>query len=257
MNSKRMEAQARSGDILVAIGGTEGVLFLANLYHDAGKPVVPLNLKLLPHSTGARRLFDFGLTSSQTHAAVPGTEQTALDPHGWINRLNSGAHATAESASRRSIELLEVARKPTAFGVRLLNPANPEYRGRAGLLRRRGEARGRRRIRLQAGGRRWKATLRIQPRSIRRYSRSCIAAASSSPTSPANGRTASWSSGYALGRGLPTLLLGKAGVKHPFDLVSLGGHHWRLRARPTTGAANFVTHWEAIRNRPPLVNASH
>ena len=41
MASKRMEAQARSGDILVALGGGEGVLFLANLYHDAGKPVVP------------------------------------------------------------------------------------------------------------------------------------------------------------------------------------------------------------------------
>jgi hypothetical protein len=42
MNSKRMEAQARWGDILITVGGGEGVLFLANLYHDAGKPVVPL-----------------------------------------------------------------------------------------------------------------------------------------------------------------------------------------------------------------------
>ena len=46
MNSKRMEAQARYGDILVALGGSEGVMFLANLYHDAGKPVVPLNLPI-------------------------------------------------------------------------------------------------------------------------------------------------------------------------------------------------------------------
>ena len=43
MASKRMEAQAKWGDILIAIGGSEGVLFLANLYHDAGKPVIPLN----------------------------------------------------------------------------------------------------------------------------------------------------------------------------------------------------------------------
>ena len=46
MNSKRMEAQARWGDILLTVGGSEGVLFLANLYHDAGKPVVPLNCKV-------------------------------------------------------------------------------------------------------------------------------------------------------------------------------------------------------------------
>ena len=41
MNSKRMEAQARYGDILIAVGGTEGVRFLADLYHAAGKPVIP------------------------------------------------------------------------------------------------------------------------------------------------------------------------------------------------------------------------
>ena len=56
MNSQRMEAQARWGDILIAVGGGEGVLFLANLYHDAGRPVVPLNCKLVSADTGARRL---------------------------------------------------------------------------------------------------------------------------------------------------------------------------------------------------------
>ena len=60
MNSKRMEAQARHGDILIALGGGEGVLFLSNLYHDAGKPVIPLNLKLGPANTGALRLFEYG-----------------------------------------------------------------------------------------------------------------------------------------------------------------------------------------------------
>src|SRR6185312_14352518 len=53
MNSKRMETQARYGDILVALGGGEGVLFLANLYHDAGKPVIPLNFRLAPENTEA------------------------------------------------------------------------------------------------------------------------------------------------------------------------------------------------------------
>jgi len=36
MNSKRMELQAKWGDVLIAIGGGEGVTYLANLYHDAG-----------------------------------------------------------------------------------------------------------------------------------------------------------------------------------------------------------------------------
>ena len=68
MASKRMEAQARWGDIPVPIGGTEGVRFLANLYHDAGRPVVPVNLAICPQNTGARRLFESGLASN--HAGV-------------------------------------------------------------------------------------------------------------------------------------------------------------------------------------------
>ena len=67
MNSKRMEAQATWGDILIALGGSEGVLYLANLYHDAGKPVVPLNLPSARPDTGARRLFTI-LGLSSTHA---------------------------------------------------------------------------------------------------------------------------------------------------------------------------------------------
>ena len=37
MASKRMDLQAQQGDVLITLGGDEGVLYLANLYHDAGK----------------------------------------------------------------------------------------------------------------------------------------------------------------------------------------------------------------------------
>ena len=50
-----METQARYGDILVTLGGTEGVLYLANLYHGAGKPVVPLNLAITPENEALLR----------------------------------------------------------------------------------------------------------------------------------------------------------------------------------------------------------
>lgn len=67
MASKRMEVQAQHGDILIAVGGGEGALFLANLYHDAGKPVIPLNFGLGPTTTGAMRLFDFGMSGNSKH----------------------------------------------------------------------------------------------------------------------------------------------------------------------------------------------
>jgi len=75
MASKRMEAQARWGDILVALGGSEGVLFLANLYHEAGKPVVPLNVPISRPDTGARRLFSLGLSSTQAQRLFRSVEQ--------------------------------------------------------------------------------------------------------------------------------------------------------------------------------------
>ena len=73
MASKRMEAQSRFGDILVALGGSEGVLYLANLYHDAGKPVVPLNLALCAETTGARRIGWIGRAGERLEQVDAGT----------------------------------------------------------------------------------------------------------------------------------------------------------------------------------------
>jgi hypothetical protein len=98
MASKRMEAQARWGDILIALGGAEGVLFLGNLYHDAGKPVVPLNLKLCSENTGAPKLFDFGLTSSNSKRLF-GTDG-AKDPHSWLNCINFSSRTSTSDRVR-------------------------------------------------------------------------------------------------------------------------------------------------------------
>ena len=85
MNSKRMEAQARFGDVLIALGGDEGVLYLANLYHDAGKPIVPLNLPLCAETKGARRLYAFGLSSTRTRRLFQISD--GGDAHHWINQI--------------------------------------------------------------------------------------------------------------------------------------------------------------------------
>jgi hypothetical protein len=120
-----MEAQARSGDILVALGGTEGVLYLANLYHDAGKPIVPLNLPLCPETTGARRLYNFGLTSQQTRRLF----QIAGDgdAHHWLNRIRFPAREGTAERVNDLIDLLESLEPPRAFAVRMLTPALTEY----------------------------------------------------------------------------------------------------------------------------------
>jgi hypothetical protein len=124
MNSKRMEAQARFGDILITIGGSEGVLFLANLYHDDGKPVVPLNAKVTGPDLGARRLFSLGLASAQAGRLF---QPKSLNAHSWINRINFTARTPLSDQVRGIINLLEALERPRAFVVCLLNPDHPDF----------------------------------------------------------------------------------------------------------------------------------
>jgi nucleoside 2-deoxyribosyltransferase len=58
--------------------------------------------------------------------------------------------------------------------------------------------------------------------------------------------------GYALGRGLPTMLMAKAGSPHPFDIYTLAGLHWSPGSVEERRRL-FREHWNAIRSRPPLV----
>ena len=125
MASKRMEVQAQHGDVLIAVGGGEGVLFLANLYHDAGKPVIPLNFGLGPATTGASRLFDFGMSGSNAQRLFQ--TEGAATPQSWLNRIEMYEGKTASDGVRDVLGLLEDLVPPKAFVVRLLNPAHPDY----------------------------------------------------------------------------------------------------------------------------------
>jgi hypothetical protein len=251
MNSKRMEMQARSGDILITIGGGEGVHFLANLYHDAGKPVVPLMFKVCAPHTGSIRLFEFGLASSQT-ARLFRTDGP-LDPQGWINRLNFGRSDNRKRVAT-VIDLLESLRRPTAFGVRLLDPSNSEYAAVEDFF----DVVVRPVVEDEYGfglvvvdGKQPYEYNRVDQEIFEKLHRSGIVVADITGERP----NCFLELGYALGRGLPTLLLGKAGIKHPFDLVSLGGHHWSTTGSADDRRGEFRTHWEAVRSRPPLVKS--
>ncbi len=96
------DAGHREGDIVKVqvMGGTEGVLFLTNLYHDSGKPIVPLNLPLCPESTGARRLYNFGLTSHQTRRLFQFAEDGGA--HRWLNRIRFSGPPGDRRARRRT-----------------------------------------------------------------------------------------------------------------------------------------------------------
>lgn len=250
MNSKRMEAQARHGDILIALGGGEGVLFLANLYHDTGKPVIPLNLKLGPANTGALRLFEFGLSGSNAQRLFQ--TESGTSAHSWLNRIEMPARKAVAVSVGDLLDLLETLIPPKAFVVRLLNPKHSDYddvqnffdtvvqpviEGELGYN-----------LTVVDGNQAYEYP-RIDQEIFTKLHRSRIVLADITGLRP----NCFLELGYALGRGLPTMVLAKAGTEHPFDIYSLPGLQWK-----TTGSAEerrraFRAHWHAIKSRPPLV----
>lgn len=251
MNSKRMEVQARWGDILLTVGGYEGVLFLANLYHDAGKPFVPMNSKVTAADRGARRLFSLGLSSAQAPRLFRPVSQTA---HNWMNRINFTARNSVADQIKGIIDLLEDLEPPPAFVVRLLNPDHPDYadvqaffdivvqpiiEGELGY-----------RMVVVDGHQKYEHA-RIDQEIFAKLHRSRVVLADITGMRP----NCFLELGYAFGRSLPTMLMVKEGASHPFDIHTFAGLHWKTAGTVDERRRSFREHWTAIQSRPPLVVA--
>lgn len=250
MAAKRMEAQARVGDVLLTLGGAEGVLFLANLYHDAGKPVVPLDLPITGEHDGSRKLFAYGLTSAQSERLFRTADQ--LGAHAWINRVRSTPRQTPEQSAACVVELLEALAPPRAFGVRLLNPKHAEY----DAVENHFETVVRPVLEGELGyeltvidGRSPFEKARIDDEIFAKLHRSGVVIADITGSRP----NCFLELGYALGRQLPTMVMAREGSDTPFDITTVSGLHWDASASLRDRRQAFREHWNAIRNRPPLV----
>ena len=250
MNSKRMEAQARWGDILIAIGGSEGVLYLANLYHDAGKPVIPLSNPITPPTEGARRLFSLGLSSADAPKLFRTSGNSA---HAWMNRINFSKRQPIEDRVSLLLQLLEALEPPRAFSVRLLNKKHPDFaavqdffdnvvqpviEGELGF-----------KIVVVDGTQPYEyATL--DKEIFEKLYRSNVVLADITGARP----NCFIELGYALGRCLPTMIMAKKGADVPFDITTVGGHHWSASGSAEERRREFREHWTVIQSRPPLVS---
>lgn len=249
MNSKRMEAQAKQGDILITLGGTEGVLFLANLYHEAGKHVVPLNFALTPDGHGSLRLFSMGLSSAQADRLF---RVSALNPHTWMNRINWAKPKPVNDRVEGMLDLLEALEPPRAFAVRLLTPSHTDFSDVQSFF----EAIVQPVVESEMG---YKLVMvdgaqpfehaRMDQEIFVKLHRSSVVLADITGARP----NCFIELGYALGRGLPTMLTVKEGAQHPFDIYSLAALHWKTTGALEERKGAFRNHWEAIKNRPTLV----
>jgi hypothetical protein len=249
MNSKRMEAQARWGDILITLGGSEGVLYLANLYHDAGKPVIPLNHPLAPSTTGSPFLYSYGLNSSRTIRLFQVDGVT--DAHSWINRINYSKTRDLQTQVNMLVGLLEALERPKVFVVRLLKADHEDFKDVQEyfdtVVEPTIDELG---YKMQVVDGKQKLDYpRMDQEIFTKLHRSSIVIADITGSRP----NCFLELGYAFGRNLPTVVLAKEGTIHPFDIQTLSAHHWK-----TTGSADerrrlFKEHLNTVKNRPPLV----
>lgn len=251
MNSKRMEVQARHGDVLITLGGSEGILFLANLYHEAGKPVIPLNFELCGTNEGSLRLFNMALASPQSGRFFSVTDSS---PHTWINRINWSKSKTPEQRASSLLELLHALEPPHAFAVRLLNPDHPDFADVETFFREIAQPVMEEELGyklLVVDGAQPFDRARMDQEIFEKLHRSAMILADITGARP----NCFIELGYALGRCLPTMLTVKEGATHPFDIVSLAGLHWKTTGTVEERKDAFRTHWRAIKDRPPLVSA--
>jgi hypothetical protein len=250
MASKRMETQAHWGDILIPIGGDEGVLFLTNLYAGNGKPVVPVNIPLRPQTTGAQRVYDFGLGRNNTKRLFQTTGH--LDPHGWLNRINFASQTDVKLMVEEFIELLEALEPPKAFAVRLLDPSHDQFKavddffeavvkpvveGRLGYKL------------LVVDGKQSVGQARIDGDIFSKLHHCQLVIADVTGSRP----NCFIELGYALGRGIPTIVTAMKGEKLPFDIATYAGYHWSNDTTAADRQREFFDHWASVEARPPLV----
>lgn len=251
MASKRLEAQAHWGDILIPIGGDEGVLFLTNLYNAAGKPVVPINLPVNDDTTGARKVFSFALARNNTPRLFRTTG--ASDAHTWINRINFTELSTVNEMVANVVGLLEELERPRAFVVRLLNTEHPDYPSVDTFF----EAVAKPVFEDELGyrlvvvnGKQAVEHSRIDADIFAKLHRSQVVIADMTGERP----NCFIELGYALGRGLPAIVTAKEGGELPFDIKTFAGLLWTESGSLENRRKELLDHWNSVRARPQIVD---
>ena len=254
MNSKRMDIQSQHGDILIVLGGKEGVLHLANLYHGAGKPVIPLPFAIHDEHSGARRLWSEALISGQTHRFFRVTG--GQSPHQLLNRLNFSPRKSPKERVNEMRIVLHALCKPRAFAVRLLNPKHPEFHAVESFFDSV--------VKPVAGefGYELKTMEKgeveeslINTEIFRNLHYSSLVIADVTGDRP----NCFIELGYALGQGYPVMLCARERrkdeeeVERPFDIGPVPTHPWSVDRTPEEGRRAFREYWKNNIRRPPIV----
>jgi hypothetical protein len=247
----RRAHQARLGDILLGIGGGEGVEHLAQLYAEAAKPIIMLDLNLGAStgdgSGGAARL-------AARARAHPEQFVRLRDSRGGGALLanittREGTRPVAEVV-RGVLRLIEALAPPTVFYVRLLNA---RVGGFAAVDRFFGEV-------VDPTVREFGFEPVVVDRGVNEYAWMNVAIFESLHHSAVAvvdltglRNNCFMELGYALGRAQRVLITAKAGTRLPFDAQMIESHRWTESKDIAKRREAFRTFWRRNINRPPIV----
>jgi hypothetical protein len=247
------QRQAVFGDALVVLGGGTGVEHSANLYLQRKKPVVPLDLPLgasRDDGTGGAvrlakearseptRFFRFDLAFANTESAALADLAT-----------RAGAAAPAEVAQRIAGLLCKIAR-PTAFFVRLVNPAHPKFAAVESFFRDVVDP-----VVQDAGFTRLEIGTDKSEHAFMNVAIFESLHFSSLAIVDVTGERPNCfiELGYALGTGNRVLVTAEEGTQLPFDQTMIPCHFWKPSAALDDRKKALIEFWEKNINRPPIV----
>lgn len=251
MGAKRLELAAQWGDVLLTVGGADGVMFMADLYHQAGKPVIPLPDLLCAADTGSRRLFAMGLqpiSATKLFRTRPGG---AVGPDGWVNRLNS-PRAVPKQRAETILKLLEEIEPPTAFAVRLLNDKHPDFLAVEnyfqGVVKPVIEDELGYTLKVVDGKQKFEQS-RIDQEIFARLAQCRLVVADLTGERP----NCFLETGVAIGREVPLIISCRQGGNTYFDLTTVATHVWDESGTLDERRRKFREHVEAVRDRARLL----
>jgi hypothetical protein len=247
----RRVRQAQRGDILIVLGGGEGVEHLAQEYAVHGKPVIPLDCQIGSSSadgSGGATLL------AQKALAHPGAFMRVADPNAAADLLaklttRQGERPPAEVA-QAAVNLIRALEPPTVFYVRLLNPTVPEYSAVERFFRQVVDPLvvhfGYQAVEMGLG----ENSFPWMNEAIFTTLHYC-AVAVVDLTGLRN--DCFMELGYALGRAKRVMLTAQAGTKLSFDSQPFECHFWEDSADDPARIVSFQNYWRRNMNRPPLV----
>lgn len=243
--------QEQLGDILIALSGGEGTEHLAELYAGAGKPVIPLDLTI----------------GSSTRDGSGGAARLALEARAHPERFvrfadpDAGAVLLGRTATRQGqapvgevvtavTDLILALESPSAFYVRLLNEAEPEYEAVERFFRRVVDPTvtklGYRSIEIGRGRNDYAW---MNEAIFDRLHYSGVAVVDLTGLRP----NCFMEYGYALGRAQRVIVTAQKGTRLPFDTSAIDCHFWAGDADDAARIAGFENYWRDNIDRPPLV----